>query len=89
MLKLSGTGCGMDKSWFVCEPEDEARMTHISNRYTPCELLRQAYKKVDDPEVRMLLRIATSMTKSMAARLTKYEGKGWGQKIYPRNPLCK
>ena len=79
----------MDDRWFNCEPEVEERMTHIAGRYTPCEVLRQIYKKVDDPEVKMLCRIATSMCKSMATRLTGYEGHNWGARVYPVNPLWR
>lgn len=78
-----------EDSWFSCEPEAEGRMTHISYRYTPCEVLRQIYKRVDNPEVKSMIRVATTMAKSMATRITKYEGKGWGQKIYPKNPYWK
>lgn len=76
----------LSERWFSCEPEKEEMMTHVSYRYTPCELLRQIYKRVEDPEVKVMIRVATTMAKSMATRLTKYEGKGWGQKVYPRNP---
>jgi hypothetical protein len=74
-------------NWFHWEPETEERMTHLGKRYTTCEVLRQAYSKTKDPEVRELLKIATTMAKSMAGRLYRHEGKGWGTKIYPLNPL--
>ena len=77
----------MGDNWFSCEPEEEGRMTFISRKYTPCEVLRQIYTMTDDPEMRMKLRVATTMCKSMATRITKYEGRGWGMKIYPKNPL--
>lgn len=77
------------QNWFSYEPEKEDRMTHVSYRYTPCEMLRQIYKRVDDPEVKLMIRVASNMAKSMATRITKYEGRGWGQKIYPRNPYWK
>jgi hypothetical protein len=76
----------MGDNWFKWEPEAEDRMSHVSHRYTPCEVLRQIYKRVNDPEVRLMCRVATTMAKSMATRITKHEGKGWGQKIYPKNP---
>ena len=76
----------MGDNWFSCEPESEDRMTHVSYRYTPCEVLRQIYKRIDDPEIKLMIRVASTMSKSMATRITKYEGKGWGQKIYLRNP---
>ncbi len=73
-------------NWFSYEPEVEERMTHISKRYTPCEVLRQIYGMTDDPEIRLKLRVATTMCKSMAERIRKYEGR-WGLKRCPRNPL--
>lgn len=79
----------LDRSWFSAEPESEDRMSHVSFRYTPCEILRQIYKKSDDPEIKHLARVASTMTKRMAARISKYEGKGWGQKVYPRNPYYR
>ncbi len=79
----------MGDDWFKWEPEVEERMTHIAGRYTPCEVIRQAYKKVEDPEIRMLLRIATTMCKCMANRITYYDGRNWGQRVYPVNPIWK
>jgi len=79
----------LDRSWFSCKPEVEDQMTHVSYRYTPCEVLRQIYKRVDDPEVKLMVRVVTTMAKSMASRITDYEGRGWGQKVYPRNPYYK
>jgi len=76
----------LDRSWFSCKPEVEGRMDHVAYRYTPCEVLRQIYKRVEDPEVRLMVRIATTMAKSMATRITRYEGRGWGQRVYPKNP---
>jgi hypothetical protein len=76
----------MEDNWFSREPESEDRMTHVSYRHTPCEQIRQIYKRVQDPEIKLMLRVAATMAKSMATRLTKYEGKGWGQKVYPKNP---
>ena len=75
-----------DYLWFKDEPETEERMIHTSRRYTPCEVLRQVYERIEDPETRRLLRVATTMTKSLAAKITRIEGRGWGQKVYPWNP---
>lgn len=74
---------------FSWEPETEERMVHVGGKYTACEVLRQAYSKTEDPEVRLLLRIATTMCKSLANRLYKYEGPRWGAKIYRTNPLWR
>lgn len=79
----------MGDNWFSWEPEIEERMMHIAGRYTPCEVLRQIYKKVDDPEVKRLLRVATTMSKCMANRITHYDGRNWGQRVYPVNPLWR
>jgi len=75
------------RKWFSWEPETEERMVHIGGHYTACEVLRQAYGKTDDPEIRMLLRIATTMAKCLANRLYEYEGSRYGAKVYPLNPL--
>ena len=78
------------EDWFKWDvPELEGRMIHVSRKYTVCEVLRQIYKKTDDPEIKMLARIGSTMAKSMAARLTTHEGHGWGQRIYPPNPFFK
>ena len=76
-----------DNNWFHWEPETEERMTHVGGRYTACEVIRQAYKKVQDPEVKIMLRIATTMCKSMATRISRYDGNGWGKSVYPINPM--
>jgi hypothetical protein len=78
-----------NRNWFKYEPEEESRMSHVGYFLTPCEVLRQVYAMTDNPEIRMKLRIATSMCKSMATRLTTYEGKGWGKRVYPINPKLK
>lgn len=75
-----------DNDWFSCSPEAEERMNFVGGRYTPCEVIRQAYRRVQDPEARMMLRIATTMCKSMATRITKYDGHRWGKGVYPLNP---
>jgi len=80
-----------DKNWFNCEPEKETSMHGSFWRFTPCEVLRHIYelteeKNVDLVEIRRLLRVATTMSKSMANRLTVHEGRGWGRKIYPITP---
>ena len=68
-------------------PEMEERMVHLGKRLTPCELLRQIYGVIDDPEMKLKLRIATSMCKSMSEEITRRVGPGWGFKSFPLNPL--
>jgi len=72
--------------WFSWSPETEERMNFVGGRYTACEVIRQAYRRIQDPEVKLMLRIATTMCKSMATRITKYDGRRWGKDIYPLNP---
>jgi hypothetical protein len=75
--------------WMNSTPECEERMNHIGKRLTPCELMRQVYQNIKDPELRMKLRIATMQAKSMSFRITKYEGRGWGKAQWPLNPIYK
>lgn len=80
----------MRRGWFHWEPETEERMSHLGGRFTPCEMLRQIYKKVEDPEVKVMLRIATTMCKSLSDRICEFEGNHrWGATVYPLNPLWK
>jgi hypothetical protein len=64
-------------------------MNHIGKLLTPCELMRQVYRAIKDPDLRMKLRVATMMAKSMSFRITKHEGTGWGKAQWPRNPSYK
>ncbi len=66
-------------------PETEERMLHVSRRLTVCEILRQIYKRTDDPEIRERCRFACGMAKAMAVKITQHEGKYWGRKFYPWN----
>lgn len=50
-------------------PYPESRMGMVFPRYTICEVLRQIYRKIEDPEVRLKIRIAMAMGKSMDAKL--------------------
>jgi hypothetical protein len=83
---------GPDKNWFSCEPEPEKNMQGSYWRYTPCEVLRHVYELLEESptknlnEIKLNLRIATTMTKSMAKRISAHEGRGWGRKIYPMTP---
>lgn len=89
--KVSKQIFGPDKNWFSNKPEDEDKMYGSYWRHTPCEVLRHIFQltqapKVDLEEIRLQLRIASTMAKCMARRLTIHEGRGWGRKIYPMTP---
>jgi hypothetical protein len=75
-------------NWFRTEPEIEERMLFVAKHLTPCELIRQIYAKVEDPDIRMQLRVLTTMNKSMADRIRHYEGY-WGRRLIAANPLYK
>lgn len=53
-------------------PYPESRMGMAFPRYTVCEVIRQIYKKSDDPEIKLKCRIAISMTKAMDEKLREY-----------------
>lgn len=75
--------------WFKIDPVPEEDMALVGGRYTICEVLREIYRSIEDSEIKMKCRIASSMAKSMAARITKYEGRNWGKLQYPLNPHKK
>jgi hypothetical protein len=54
------------------KPYPADRMDKEYPWYTVCEVIRQIYHKVDDPEVKLKCRIAISMTKAMDAKLLEY-----------------
>jgi len=60
-------------------------MYHFSKTIIPWELIRQIYVKIDDPEIRMQLKILTSMNKSMASIMKRHLGQ-WGKKYCIPNP---
>ena len=68
-----------DPRWLHYEPAPEEHMNIISGRLTCCEILREIYRATDNPEIKMKCRVATTIAKSMAARITKYEGRNWGK----------
>lgn len=41
--------------------------------WTICEVLRNVYRKTEDPEAQILIRIAVTMAKAMSARLRFYK----------------
>lgn len=78
-----------DERWANYTPVPEKEMDHVSYKLTVCEMLREIYNKTKDPEIKMTCRIATSLAKSMAARITIHEGSGWGKKQYAWNPKLR
>lgn len=54
------------------EPMSEYSMTRVSPSYTICETLRLIYAKSEDPQVKYLCRIATTMAKHMMTKLEQY-----------------
>jgi hypothetical protein len=78
-----------DPRWLHYEPAPEEHMSIISGRLTCCEILREIYRATDNPEIKMKCRVATTIAKSMAARITKYEGRNWGKKQYVWNPKVR
>ncbi len=72
--------------WLDYGPATEEDMLIKSYRYTVCEILREIYKVTKDERIKFKLRVATAMAKSMAARITKYDGKRWGAHQYIWNP---
>lgn len=55
------------------EPINEGFMYRQNGIYTICEVLRQAYWMTEDPEIRIKLRIAVNMAKSMVQKLRAYK----------------
>lgn len=55
------------------EPIHEGFMLRKNRKFTICELLRQTYWASDDPQVKLNIRIAVSMAKSMTRKLRKYK----------------
>lgn len=79
-------GVPESEKWIKYEPVPEEQMVYISSKYTLCEVLREIYRKTGDKEIKLKCQIATAIGKSMAARITKYEGRNWGRKQYIWNP---
>ena len=63
------------------EAEDQV-MDWESRRWTVCQILREVYHCTEDPLLRKKLRIASTMTKAMAAKIVEYEPK-WGSGRWP------
>jgi hypothetical protein len=55
------------------KPISAEEMNHVSPNHTICETLRGIYHKTDNPEIKMDIRIATSMAKAMTNKLESYK----------------
>ncbi len=76
--------------WVNYEPVSEEEMNAKSYRYTLCEILRECYRLTGNPAIRLRLRIACSLGKSLCARITHFEGyHRWGAFQYKWNPNRK
>jgi len=75
-----------DPRWKNFEPVTCDDMKFKGYRYTVCEILREIYRATDDPEIQLKCRMAVSMSKKMAVRISHYEGRKWGRSQYPWNP---
>lgn len=58
------------------KPCDMALIEKTYPEWTICEMLRSIYRRTDDPETQVMIRIAVSMAKAMDSRLTFYS-KTW------------
>lgn len=58
------------------EPCSEQDMRKKVRANTICATLRKAYRRIDDEEARLLIRIATTMAKKMGDKLEQYK-KNW------------
>lgn len=66
------------------EPVPEEAMQWSSPDNTICETLRRIYHKTTDDDLRLELRTATAMAKSMSRRLEEYK-RNWKQGFYEPN----
>ena len=57
------------------KPADEWQMSVRSRKGTICRCLRDIYAKVEDPEIRLQLRVAVTMAKKMNRRLEYYHSR--------------
>lgn len=68
------------------EPCPESYMENQYPLNTICQLLRDTYHLTDDPQIRVNLRIAVSMAKSMVRQLKRYQ-ESWDRKgFWEKNP---
>lgn len=62
----------VDLTEYKAEPIQEYKMVTKRGTGTVCAVLRDAYKRTDSDDVKILLRIATTMCKKMAEKLRYY-----------------
>lgn len=53
-------------------------MNRTGITYSVCEVLREIYFATDNPDIKLKCRIATSMAKAMAAKLSEYNSEWKG-----------
>ena len=66
----------------IATPATDTMMNWESRRWTVCQILREVYHCIEDPVLKMKLKIASNMTKTMATKITEYEP-GWGRNKWP------
>jgi len=66
----------------IATPAPEVVMDWESRRWTACQILREVYHCIDDPFLRLKLRIVSNMAKDMAETIHKYDPK-WGRGRWP------
>ena len=70
------------------EPVSERMMLRQWRECSICQLLRKIYHLTDDPEIKLELRVAVAMAKSMDKKLRSYNG-GWDKKFWGPNDSRK
>lgn len=60
----------------IHEPCPESEMNKKVRVNTICATLRQIYRRTEDPEIRLMVRVATTMAKKMSNKLEAYK-KNW------------
>ena len=60
------------------EPCPESDMNVKVRVNTICATIRQIYRKTDDPDIKLLCRIATTMAKKMSLKLESYK-RNWDE----------
>lgn len=66
----------------IAKPMPERDMNWISRRWTLCQILRELYHVTDDPELKLKIRIASTMAKAMATAISEHEP-NWGRGRWP------
>jgi len=61
-------------------------MRRNSPQYTICQVLREVYRGIDDKGLRLKLRVAVSMAKSMSRKMQEHDPK-YTRDFYDNNPV--